>query len=757
MAFSNQFSLSLELTRLVPVNLAVSKAAEALLGLARNLQNSGSDIVIEEDLANVFARCRISPSLASSFKTVVLKEGTQNIPLEREISLISGPGPTVGRALKETPYLATVVQLSLLLSVHEKTSLAHTIHQAIEKNQEGAPLDFLPRAAPSSSGIMGSLRAIEEQTSAYRWSGQLRAVSELMPPGVRRQILGPLPPAIITGALSMLPMVQSLPCDRLIYIEGHAGLATLVVWAHHVLEMTVLVKTHDDRYGDVKFGGSKEGDEQVIIDTFVKKMNSPCIVLLDANGGDNLYCISSEQDENALEACLKIPAKGYGQAILRDICEYEIEGYESMRTSIINEMALVTSAFAFIIARHLIRSGKQGGKIKVPSQALLNAARLLFQSDLKERDISVYVDAYSSQPLDKSLSPPAAFASYLNVSSKAVAASMRPNLGNHMTDSRWESLVHTARVLSIVLIALAHVRDLPSCEELPLTLNYFWGVNQYDQFAVSTQTWSGSEDLFVYANTWLDVMSRLMTGHRFGADQYGNYDDSGRAYPPQTSAASCLISNRGWSLYIPTFGALDPELVNIDHISISRGVPCRNGVWKREVVDGPSQFVSTGTSDWALVERACNVAELRCTNRVSRWRSLYGDRDDAFIVTLRLADHISDDYSVVRRTGYAEFYIALWQTHITAKCGHPPVSLAEVSEVRLPAGCSTVSGFGDQSECDGKLTLCLTVHHNAARWRGLIATADTADTHVCLRRNDCCFPCAIDQVAKRPGKWFVIL
>ena len=47
---------------------------------ARDLRHSGSDIVVEEDLANVFGRCSVSLTLSSSFKTVITKS-TLNVPL----------------------------------------------------------------------------------------------------------------------------------------------------------------------------------------------------------------------------------------------------------------------------------------------------------------------------------------------------------------------------------------------------------------------------------------------------------------------------------------------------------------------------------------------------------------------------------------------------------------------------------------------------------------------------------------------------
>ncbi|KAF2189322.1 hypothetical protein K469DRAFT_701956 [Zopfia rhizophila CBS 207.26] len=138
MPMSSQFSLSLELTRLIPLGLTLAeKTYEAAMSLARDLQvslaswditllvslpslflsntncvthqSSGSDIVIEEDLAEVFGRSRIAMNMASSFRTIV---AASSLPTKlcEGISLCNGPGPTVIRALTQPPYFSTVIQ-----------------------------------------------------------------------------------------------------------------------------------------------------------------------------------------------------------------------------------------------------------------------------------------------------------------------------------------------------------------------------------------------------------------------------------------------------------------------------------------------------------------------------------------------------------------------------------------------------------------------------------------------------------------------
>ena len=49
----------------------------------------------------------------------------------------------------------------------------------------------------------------------------------------------------------------------------------------------------------------------------------------------------------------------------------------------------------------------------------------------------------------------------------------------------------------------------------------------------------------------------------------------------------CLISDRGWSVWIPTFGGADPAYTSVGDIFVGRGSPCRNGVWKYGVRDVP--------------------------------------------------------------------------------------------------------------------------------------------------------------------------
>ena len=179
-SFANQFALSLEITRLLPISSITETTALAVYKLARGLRNSGSDIIVEQDLAEVFGRCRITHEIERSFRNIVGKSsGTSS--LTDEILLQKGPGPTVTRALVpgQTLHLSCLVQCSFLSWVHNKQSLASAIVQALEKRVQDAGPEADVKAPPSQFSVLGYLTACEEQTNAFIWDHYLLSFASI--------------------------------------------------------------------------------------------------------------------------------------------------------------------------------------------------------------------------------------------------------------------------------------------------------------------------------------------------------------------------------------------------------------------------------------------------------------------------------------------------------------------------------------------------------------------------------------------------
>ena len=111
MPISRQFTLSLELSNILPVRSVISYSAESIIELVRALRRSGSDFLVEDDLVAIFGRGKIEPSLEHEFRDVVKITSFTSLYAGCSIGLDAGPGPTVGRALKDRSYMALVIQL----------------------------------------------------------------------------------------------------------------------------------------------------------------------------------------------------------------------------------------------------------------------------------------------------------------------------------------------------------------------------------------------------------------------------------------------------------------------------------------------------------------------------------------------------------------------------------------------------------------------------------------------------------------------
>lgn len=332
MPIESQFSLSLELTKLVPLGPLASAVGHGLLALARDLKNTGSDILVEEDLVAVFGRNRIESHFESTFKTVVRESTTQQLGTFLDIVLNAGAGPTVQRSLKDSRYFSTVVQLSLLTSVYDIGSLAGGLSTALARRLDGAPME--QRQFPGAQALSGTLRACREQTSNFIWRLLFDAVSTTLgESGIidsdhSSEDTG-IATAVLQGLLDFLPMLQYFPEDRLVRIRLYRGNVSstclLVVWAHHVLGLSVQVQSEAD---STTFG---KGRIQVILEHTYDRFGEG-ICLFDQHDEEVLYIAC---DRLAPEILLHGFVPAYGCAKYWNYLEgkepYRSESNEAMR------------------------------------------------------------------------------------------------------------------------------------------------------------------------------------------------------------------------------------------------------------------------------------------------------------------------------------------------------------------------------------------------------------------------------------------
>ena len=752
MPISSQFALSLEVTRVLPLGLLANKTYQKVMSLARNLQNSGSNIIIEEDLADVFGRSKIATHLERSFTTVIKEDGTPLQHLCAGISLAGGLGPTAQRALQETQHMSTVIQLSLLTWVAPNGFLAQGISNALQKRLDGATEEDNIKAVPNQEGISGVLVAVHEQTSSFDWSKHLIAVAHVLPGINVTAAMRPPPAVLLQGLPDMFPIVQSLPDNRMIYIRCCSGFSSLVVWAHTVLDLTVLVKSGDRR--EKRFG---RGSEQVLIEVLDPKIKLQSYLSLLDSSGEELFRIVPEPWEDLYPLIyLKWPAKGFAKLTFEEICAARFPlATEDMRRAVTEDLLKLTGSVAAIICDNLVVDrfstgvhDKDGVPWIVPRYRLLEAARLLFEApELREKEMLAFQKDYLFKPLDENMAPP--------VSLETLMKDMSVELKRKL----WRHFRHAVNRISLHLMAFAHVYDPQNCARMPLEDQQANLVSHALLKQISD--WDGRAKLLVEEGCWLNVFSHLLTGE--GSKRHDPND------PAAEPSLHALVSGRGWSAYVGTIGVDDPYSIAAGRITITRGVPFRNGVYRRGILDGPVGASTDMSQNWEPVERAGEWATLRCADDVEFGRPRCGEYKHLFMCTLpvqqrRLENKILERDDITH-FGFRKMHRAVWRSIKSDPCDHP---VDFDRKLRLPPGCMTMSNIcsGGYEESYPKVTVCLTARHPAGRWRALCQVAmlcgdkyeeEAYNALILLRGDDCCFSCAVDQVAARPGRSFIIL
>lgn len=689
-----------------------------------------------------------------------------------------------------------VVQCSLLGFVHEKSSLAAAIAHICEREAENVGKDQAPRTVPSHEGLYGVLQACEDQTSSYNWNGPLLATARALDI-TEDDALTPIPSTVFQGAVLVFPMVQRFPEDRIVLIDASvdAGACSLVVWANLVLGLNVLVRKDGlhNQLLEKQFG---LGTNHVVIDLRDRSLSwigdqstleikQPSITLLSVSDNEILLTLRPEPDETPIDANYKRSAGGFGKRILEVECAACDD--EEGRDVFARELTLLVITFALIISQRLsakppavyrVRRCSQrdilwltcylylaycgllvGKKCQemlnaaerqsmVSEQALTSSARFLFTSPrFNLKSIEGHVLAFSRRSLDANFQMPHTISLLFD----------RYPPRNLKKETLWHDMLEKVRYLSVVVLAFAFVKDLDGCAELPLSQSL--NVLGQHNLLVQLNSWDGISQLWIPEDCWFLVLARLLIGHKTAID----------------TASTCLVSDRGWSVFSSTFGDADPTFTVAGHIVIKKGVPCRNSVWKHSIKDGPP---GTWANEWHIVNSVEAKESLRCVDTVYRSKPLCGDRHGSFLVTVRLSTEVppqpgqhkrtgwkEDTPREVesRRTGYRELFAAIWGLQHTRSCQH------QDAEIMLPLSCVSVSGFGDLQmqalKNTARIFICLTAKNSAARWRALIAIHMNSHVfpnidmihQVMLRGEDCCFQCAVDQTLVQAGYWFLVL
>ena len=390
-------------------------------------------------------------------------------------------------ASKEEPYFRMVVQCSFLTSALQTPQIAAALHGLFERiaaeTPEGSPIVEVP----SEESLFGVLRSCQEQTPEFKWDHLMLAVARTL--GLQDgAIFDEMPPSILSGLLYMLPIVLSLPEDRLIVIEGIGAATLIIVWAYHLLVISVLVKRRTSEGSkETRFGSDSPNliIESGLRDTKGSGVSRPAVsITLLATSKDNtrevLFHLEPDHDERAIDSVFKYPALGYGKQVFGSLT--------TVQSVIEEEMTLLICAHCIAISRclrmlpqetyedgqipcigetgderyHFPEYGmmyQPSSTLHVSEQRVLETAMFIFgDRSLTRSNIDQFLGD-QNWPLASSTTPPSRIETILKQNKEA-------------SEFDWYTLCQLGRHLSVLILAFTHVRDLEACAQLPLLYKY---------------------------------------------------------------------------------------------------------------------------------------------------------------------------------------------------------------------------------------------------------------------------------------------
>ena len=637
-----QFQLGLELTNIVnPLSQAIG--ALGSLALVSAIQKAGSDVITEIKLASLIGRHRIDEVIKFHFRAMVAKADQTVISKYIDILLESGSGPTVQEAMKNPALFSMVIQLSALAFAHEDEKLANAMVEAIERivKESGAKVEMVPDYV----SLLGTLRACQQQTAAFRWAdlyesveriiedtlktpeqgkrtrctAKRQKVNKLLIANLESVTLRALPFPVLQSLIMWLQSLQSLPEHRLLYLRCNTGISTVVVWCHHVLGLTVSVSLQGS---EITFG---KGTTNVLVEE--SKIAHAGASLMDpADQYEPLFTLASDESNPTVHSENRAEAYGFGMTALKYT---KVPDGERQYCS------------HWVIARALSSiSEDPPGSSHISTKAHPNedtsrSPALESGNPSRERIIQAGQFLFALDKLDFKL-----IDSCIN---------LPPKRARSMNQVNWTGLV-------AILVTFARIRneDLQKCTALPLSLYAHQGLQKVDHGMDKTITNSTRTRPLDLVGSF-KVLSRLLLGHMYSEDYVQD---------------AILVSAWGWSIFFEFIDAIDPAEVSTDAMRVVYGVPTRRGLRRTRIIDGPTQIRMSFTTG-EILRKDPGIVYYPGVGSATRGQILVGHQADAFQVTLTFNWKSMNKTDKHHKLGFREMQELCGRAERLAPCQHP--------------------------------------------------------------------------------------
>jgi hypothetical protein len=770
------FQLSAELTRFFPVDRSVNTGVTQLVNFARELRQSGSDIVVEEDLATIFGRGRICTALEQKFKAQINIQKYTPLCRGSELDLVEGIGPTTLRAFREEKYFATVLTLSMLSYFHAPAPLARIISKCITiwlaANVPGSPAD------PGFEGIMSTLMTCSSQTAAFQWSTYReeveRTIKQTMPDYYFQRNHTILPPALLAGAMNFLYLAQSLPEDRVVTVSDQTGCITIIIWAHFILGLSVVINTQDGSRA-VVFGAQEaaqvhiawsppdEYDSESLSWDNDTTTTGPEIRLYDKDMSVILSCIPEEEDSllNSDIAIERHPLRGYGVTYLRRTVNFRSIVDENH--PVYGETVNMIVALALQASRKLDRnlypiqgltqqvSDVQVDAIVIEAWRVTNSARMIFHGmEVDTAGVRSYADFFGHNKLEEASLPVTVTALYRKTDDE--------------NDSLLPGFLNMVESLAKLILVFAHVVEVSECGDLPLILS---DDHHWHNLAISEALETPTSRGLVNPGQIFDAVAVLISGPSVIPESLLGY-------------RLCLSSGFGWSVFYDVVGFPDPSKCRPELVHIRRGTPMNRKTRETKfwIGDAKSTFVTSGHPLDCTVETGAQYVPrsiARVTRRIEYWSSQPREFELSHVLHLEPNADWQQFKPFKDSTKYRAMVLALWRALTSPPCNHHTTTFPTPSGLQESAklGPDAVVFHGwDWSQVSPeqrlhrdmsfphRILILLTFRQPGIRWLAL-STAHGIRAQwgrqIMLRNEDCCVECALEYTVLKEGRWVLIL
>jgi hypothetical protein len=213
-----------------------------------------------------------------------------------------------------------------------------------------------------------------------------------------------------------------------------------------------------------------------------------------------------------------------------------------------------------------------------------------------------------------------------------------------------------------------------------------------------------------------------------------------------TSISSKLM---GLGIYLPTIGAVDPASIEPESIKVAR-VPARYDERKSWIIDGSNSRTDIGMYPYKQIDRAGDVAALKCLNITTKPRLFVGSHGCVFEASLELdGSREFGGKTTFVVLGYRRLATIRWGVDLLPNCLHRRRSDEELT---LPRTRILLLGMGRIHRPLKRRIRWFDCRDSTARWLLMEPTCISnkrssrwydRNRAPLLRGDNCCFACAV--------------